>query len=82
MIEEALATIGEEIETLSQSASVFRPRRDLEVREGDAIGEKETRDKIDQVREMDECRSSVRALAELSTGAPSREKKRIRKYCR
>ena len=61
-----LATIEEEIETLSRKYSDLEEIWKRE--KADAIGEKETRDKIDQVRrEMDECRRNAQyeRLAEL-----------------
>ena len=72
-----LATIEEEIETLSRKYSDLEEIWKRE--KADAIGEKETRDKIDQVRrEMDECRRNAQyeRLAELQYSVlPELEKK-------
>ena len=72
-----LAAIEEEIEKLSRKYSDLEEIWKRE--KGDALGEKETRDKIDQVRhEMDECRRSARyeRLAELQYSVlPELEKK-------
>lgn len=72
-----LATIEEEIETLSRKYSDLEEIWKRE--KADAIGEKETRDKIDQVRrEMDECRRNAQyeRLAELQYSVlPKLEKK-------
>ena len=72
-----LATIEEEIETLSRKYSDLEEIWKCE--KADAIGEKETRDKIDQVRrEMDECRRNAQyeRLAELQYSVlPELEKK-------
>ena len=72
-----LATIEEEIETLSRKYSDLEEIWKRE--KADAIGEMETRDKIDQVRrEMDECRRNAQyeRLAELQYSVlPELEKK-------
>ena len=72
-----LATIEEEIETLSRKYSDLEEIWKRE--KADAIGEKETRDKIDQVhREMDERRRNAQyeRLAELQYSVlPELEKK-------
>ena len=72
-----LAAIEEEIERLSRKYSDLEEIWKRE--KNDALGEKETRDKIDQVRhEMDECRRSARyeRLAELQYSVlPALEKK-------
>ena len=77
MLERALADFAYEdavrARTLLKSGNLYRSEK------ADAIGEKETRDKIDQVRrEMDECRRNAQyeRLAELQYSVlPELEKK-------
>ena len=73
-----LALIEEEIEKLSREYSDLEEIWKRE--KGDAIGEKETRDKIDQIRhEMEECRRAARyeRLAELQYSVLPELEKRL-----